>query len=56
MVWPPQCPDLNLIENLCDVLEKIFCSGLTLPSSMPDLGKKSMQLWTGINVTLQNNI
>ena len=40
MDWPPQIPDLNPVENLWDVLEKTLRSGLTLPSSIQDLGEK----------------
>uniref|UniRef100_A0A8C9RQZ3 Transposase Tc1-like domain-containing protein n=1 Tax=Scleropages formosus TaxID=113540 RepID=A0A8C9RQZ3_SCLFO len=57
MDWSPQMPDLNPNENLWDVLEKTLRSGLTLLSSIQDLGEKLMQLWTEINVvTLQKLI
>ena len=49
-----QTPDLNLIENLWDVLEKALRSCLTLPSSIQNLGEELMQHWMEINlVTLQ---
>ena len=40
MDWPPQSSDLNPIENLWSVQEKALRSGLTLPSSIQDLGEK----------------
>ena len=43
MDWPPQSPDLNLIENILDVLEKDLSSGPILPSLVQDLGEKLMQ-------------
>lgn len=54
---PPQSPNLNHIENLWDVLKKTLRGNLTVPSSIQDLIKTVMELWTEINlVTFQELI
>lgn len=45
-----QSPDLNLIEDVWDVLEKTSRSGPNIPSSIKNLGEKLMQLWAEMNV------
>ena len=45
-----QSPDLNPTENLWDMLEKTLRSSMTQSSSIRDLGKILMQLWTDMNV------
>jgi len=52
MDWPPQSPDLNPIDSLCDVPEKTLHSGPTLPSPQQDLADNLIQLWTEINVVM----
>ncbi len=44
MNWPPQCPELNLTENLQDVLESTLQSGSTLSS------------WPKMNATLGKTV
>lgn len=39
-----QTQGLNPIDSLWDVLKKTLHSGLTLPSSIQDLGEKRLQL------------
>ena len=41
---------LNHSEKLLDVLEKTLCTGVSLPSSVKDVGEKWMQLLMEIHV------
>lgn len=53
--WPPQSPEFNSSEELCDVLGKALDSGLTRPPSI-DLGEKLMQLWTEIKLVILHKV
>ena len=48
MEWPPQSPDLNPIENLCDQLERELRALTPLPSSLKDILQRLLELWTNI--------
>lgn len=54
--WPPQSPEFNSSEELCDVLGKALDSGLTRPPSIEDLGEKLMQLWTEIKLVILHKV
>ena len=55
MNWPPQCPDFNPIQSIW-VKGKDWRNGLTLLSSIQNLGQKWMQLWMEINVVTLHKI
>lgn len=54
--WPPQSPEFNSSEELCNVLGKALDSGLTHPPSIEDLGEKLMQLWTEIKLVILHKV
>lgn len=56
MDWPPQSPELNSSEELCNVLEKALDNGLTRPAAIEDLGEKLMQLWTEMKVVILHKV
>jgi hypothetical protein len=48
MEWPPQSPDLNLIENLLDGLESALSQALfeVIQLSLEEFGS-SLSIWQG---------
>ncbi len=47
--WPPQSPDLNPIEHLCDVVEREICIVDVQPTNLQKLRDAIMSIWTKIS-------
>ena len=48
MEWPPQSPDLNIIEHLLCILERQVRNRFPPPSCMKELEQVSMEEWPKI--------
>ncbi len=44
--WPPQSPDLNPIEHLCDVVGWEICIMDVQPTNLQQLRDAIMSIWT----------
>lgn len=55
MDWPSLSPDLNPTENVQDALE-ITLHSSPISSSIQNLGKKCMRIWTEINVVTPHKV
>ncbi len=47
--WPPQSPDLNLIEHLCDVVEREIHIRDVQPTNLQQLCDAIMSIWTKVS-------
>ncbi len=47
--WPPQSPDLNQIEHLCDVVEREIHIMDVQPTNLQQLRDAIMSIWTTIS-------
>ncbi|KAF7650651.1 hypothetical protein LDENG_00122600 [Lucifuga dentata] len=47
--WPPQSPDLNPIEHLCDVVEREISIMDVQPTNLQQLCDAIMSIWTKIS-------
>ncbi len=47
--WPPQSPDLNPIEHLCDVVEREIHIMDVLPTNLQQLRDAIMPMWNKIS-------
>ncbi len=47
--WPPQSPDLNPIEHLCDVVEREILIMDVQPTNLQQQRDAIMSIWTNIS-------
>ncbi len=54
--WPPQSPDLSLIEHLWDVVEREICIMDVQPTNLQQLHDAIMSIWTNISEECFNTL
>ncbi len=54
--WPPQSPDLNPIEHLCDVVEREIHIMDVQPTNLQQLRDAIMSIWTKISENVSKTL